>query len=146
MKTPSCSSLFSVVFAFALVLTAQSVRAQGSPAGVAAAQAIEITGTITNASTKRALEGARVAQVGSDRAVFADQQGVYRLPLTLGTEAVLEVSYSGLDNAMITVRATAGSNRYDVKLTSAIYRLGDFVVAGEREGNAQAITNASLLA
>ena len=142
MKTPSCPCLFSVVFAFALGLTAPSVRAQGSPAGAAAtAKAIEITGTVTNASTKRALEGARVTQVGSDRAVFTDHQGVYRLPLTLGNEAVLEVSYSGLDNASITVRATAdSSSRYDVKLTSAIYRLGEFVVAGEREGNAQAIT------
>jgi len=93
MKTSSCPRLFSVVFAFALVLTAPSVRAQGSPAGAAAAQTIEITGTVTNASTKRALEGARVTQVGSDRVVFADQQGVYRLPLPLGTEAVLEVSY-----------------------------------------------------
>ena len=38
------------------------------------------------------------------------------------------------------VVATGRVNRHDVGLTAEIYKMGQFVVAGEREGNAQAIT------
>ena len=141
MKTPSYLRLFSALVITGWCLSSPAVRAQGTPSGSVAASTFAVTGTVTNAGTNRVLEGARVILVGTDREAFTDRQGVYRLPLPSDGDVMLEVSYTGLDTVTIPVRAKAeGGPRQDVKLTSAIYRLGQFVVAGEREGNAQAIT------
>lgn len=141
MKNPSYLRLFSALVTTVCCLPSPAVRAQGTPSGSVAASTFAVTGTVTNAGTNRVLEGARVILVGTDREAFTDGQGVYRLPLPSDGDVMLEVSYTGLDTVTIPVRAKAeGGTRQDVKLTSAIYRLGQFVVAGEREGNAQAIT------
>ena len=72
---------------------------------------------------------------------MTDPLGVYRfenLPAGLTT---VEASYSGLDPATQSVTVVAGQEvRSDFALTSQIYALTKFVVAGEREGNAQAVT------
>ncbi len=53
----------------------------------------------------------------------------------------LTVSYSGLDAKTITGRVAAGATaEHDIGLTSAVYRMDKFVIEGEREGNALAIT------
>lgn len=126
MKTPR---LFIVFTLLALI---------GSAA--ASAQTV-LSGAITNSATGRALEGARVALRGTDRATVTDPLGVYRfenLPAGLTT---VEASYSGLDPATQSVTVVAGQEvRSDFALTSQIYALTKFVVAGEREGNAQAVT------
>jgi len=109
-------------------------------APVALAQAV-LSGTVTNAGTGRALEGARVQVQGTDLATFSDRQGVYRFVDIKPGSVAVEVSYTGLDTAVAPVTITAGAvNRHDVRLTSQIYAMGQFVVAGEREGNAQAVT------
>ena len=109
-------------------------------APVAWAQAT-LSGTVTNAATGRALEGARVALTGTNRETFSDRQGSYSFEGVAPGAVIAEVSYSGLDT--ITTPATMQPNqatRLDFKLTSQIYAMGQFVVAGEREGNAQAVT------
>ena len=51
------------------------------------------------------------------------------------------VSYSGLDPAKSTVNVAAGHRAVrDFDLTSAVYMLDAFKVAGEKEGAAAAIT------
>lgn len=98
-------------------------------------------GTVNNAATHRTLEGARVVLQGTDREVLTDNLGVYRFGGLPAGEVTLLVSYTGLDTAPVTFRVAPGETvRRDVKLTSSIYRLDQFVVAGEREGNAQAVT------
>jgi len=108
---------------------------------VAAESSAVITGTVSNAATGRTLEGARVALRGTDRETTTDSLGAYRLgPLPPGP-IVLTVSYTGLDAAEFPLTVTAGATlRQDARLTSSIYKMGQFVVAGEREGNAQAVT------
>jgi outer membrane receptor protein involved in Fe transport len=55
--------------------------------------------------------------------------------------AVLAVSYTGLKNAEVPVAvAASGITRKDIGLTADVYRMDQFVVASEREGNAKAIT------
>jgi len=109
-------------------------------APVAWAQAT-LTGTVTNSATGRALEGARISVKGTERQTFSDRLGVYTLENLPDGPVALDVSYSGLDAQSPAATVRAGQeNRLDVKMTSQIYAMGQFVVAGEREGNAQAVT------
>ena len=107
---------------------------------IASAQT-RLTGIVTNEATGRALEGASVALKGTDRAAVTDRQGAYNFESLTPGVVTLEVAYSGLDRAAPSVTLQAGvPNRLDVKLTSQVYALSKFVVSGEREGNAQAVT------
>jgi iron complex outermembrane receptor protein len=99
-----------------------------------------LIGTVTNVATGRTLEGVRVILQGSSREAFTDSEGVYRFENLAPGEVTLAVSYTGLDPTIVAVPVTAGVNRRDIDLTSEIYRLNRFVVAGEREGNALAVT------
>jgi iron complex outermembrane recepter protein len=128
--TRACFRLLSI---FAVVLC-------GSLAPAALAQTT-LTGTVINTATGRALEGARVAIDGTNREVLTDAGGNYRFDDVAPGSISLSVYYTGLDPAKVPVTLSAGSaNRRDVELTSGIYKMDQFVVAGEREGNAQAVT------
>jgi iron complex outermembrane recepter protein len=100
-----------------------------------------LTGVVTNAATGQNLEGARVVLKGTGREAFTDSQGVYRFSDVPPGTTVLQVSYTGLTAVEAPAEIVAGGrNRRDVGLTADIYLMNSFVVAGEREGNAQAIT------
>ncbi|MSU47974.1 MAG: TonB-dependent receptor [Opitutus sp.] len=111
-------------------------------AGVPAATAqTSLSGTVSNAATGRTLEGARIAIHGSAREAVTDYQGVYRFDELASGNLILSVSYTGLDAIEVPFTVRPGfANHQDVALTSAIYKLDKFVVAGEREGNARAVT------
>lgn len=96
---------------------------------------------MTNAATGKPLEGARIELQGTGRVTTADSTGEYRFTEVAPGSATLSVSYTGLNTIQVPVSVTTGTSaRHDVGLTSEIYRLSEFVVSGEREGNAQAIT------
>jgi hypothetical protein len=100
-----------------------------------------LTGVVTNAATGNTLEGARVVVKGTSTEVYTDSQGVYRITGVSPGEATLSVSYTGLTTVDVPVIVRAGARmQHDVGLTADIYQLSTFVVSGEREGNAQAIT------
>jgi len=100
-----------------------------------------LTGTITNSATGRTLEGAQVMIVGSSRGAVTDITGTYQFDNLPSGNVVLSVSYTGLKTIEVPVEVTSERRiRQDVGLTSDIYTLSKFVVSGEREGNAQAIT------
>lgn len=101
-----------------------------------------ISGIVTNSATGRALEGARVVVQGTTKETFTDKQGNYRFFGVPAGRVVLSISYTGLDTLTDdAVNVTAGTNtRRDIGMTANIYTLGKFVVPGEREGNALAIT------
>jgi TonB-dependent receptor len=108
---------------------------------VAARAQTALTGTITNSATGQNLEGARVVLQGTGREVVTDSQGVYRFDNVPAGNATLVVSYTGLDAVDVPVQVvTGGTQRKDVGLTADIYKMSKFVVSGEREGQAQAIT------
>lgn len=106
----------------------------------AVAEQATLIGTVTNAATNRLLEGARVTLVGQNRETITDGFGAFRFANVPAGEVRLAVEYTGLDAAEVVVQTGPGVTRQDIKLTSEVYTLGQFVVSGEREGNAQAIT------
>lgn len=100
-----------------------------------------LTGVVTNSATGRALEGARVILREAEREAITDKEGVYRFIDVAPGTVTLTVYYTGLNPVEISVEMTPGSsNRHDVGLTADIYKLDKFVVSGERESNALAIT------
>jgi iron complex outermembrane receptor protein len=124
----SLRGLCSVAFSLAL------------PAAVAMAQS-SLTGVVINDATGRALEGARVTLQGTDREATSDRQGAFRFDDLAPGPVTLVVSYTGLDPATVPLTVAAGQpTQREVRLTSQIYAMNKFVVAGEREGNAQAVT------
>src|SRR5687767_7625792 len=107
----------------------------------AASAQSSLVGTVTNAATGRALEGARVVIDGSDREVLTDSAGGFRFDGISPGPMKLTISYTGLDETTVPVTVQPGTQtRRDVGLTSQIYAMNAYVVAGEREGNAQAVT------
>lgn len=107
--------------------------------GQASSDAI-LTGRVSNAATKASLEGAVVTVDGNGRSVRTERDGTYRVQVPAGSHT-LQVSYTGLDPQTMPVDAAAGATvRHDFDLTADIYKLSPFTVAGEREGNALALT------
>jgi iron complex outermembrane receptor protein len=104
--------------------------------------AATIAGTVSNAATRAALEGAVVSLQGSPVHALTDRAGHFELPRVAPGTYTLEVSYTGLDPYTQTI--TVGTERVTVPpigLRSDIYKLEAFTVAGEREGSAAAITS-----
>ncbi|MBM3874745.1 MAG: TonB-dependent receptor [Verrucomicrobia bacterium] len=115
------------------------------PAADAMSGSAQSTGTIAgrvgNAATKSYLEGAVVELVGTGRTVVTDRDGAYQFTGVAAGSAALSYSFTGLDAQQVTVSVGAGQRVVrDVELTSAIYQLEKFTVAGEREGTAKAET------
>ncbi len=100
-----------------------------------------ITGTISNSATGNLLEGARVELAALGRTVFTDDTGRYVLSGVPAGTHDLAVTYLGLDPVRATVSVAAGARaERNFDLTTAIYKMDAFKVAGEREGDAAALT------
>lgn len=125
-----------------LALTLSPVQPTRAAEGdTASAAHATLTGVVTNAATGRTLEGARVVLQGANREVVTDNHGVYRLADVAPGPATLSVSYTGLNPMDVAVVTAIGAVvQRDVGLTADIYTMSTFVVSGEREGNAEAIT------
>ncbi|MFO1447406.1 MAG: TonB-dependent receptor [Opitutaceae bacterium] len=121
-----------VLFALMPVLT----QAQGTGT---------VTGRVLNEGTGQYLRNATLAVKGTDVTAISESGGTYTLTGVPAGAVELTVSYLGLDTQTIPVTVVAGQSvRQDVNLSSVVYdketiRLGAFVVATEREGNAKAI-------
>ena len=99
-----------------------------------------LMGRVSNRGTAAYLEGAVIGVEGTNRVVRTDQDGSYRLMLPPGSHTLL-VTYTGLDPERVTVSIPAGGQvTQDFDLTSEIYLMSKFVVAGEREGDSLALT------
>lgn len=100
-----------------------------------------ITGTVSNTATGHNLEGAEVTLVPGNLSALTARDGRFELQNVPSGEYKLNVSYAGLDPKQTDARVTAGATaKYDVGLSSEVYQLSRFVVEGDREGNALAIT------
>ena len=106
-----------------------------------AAEPAALTGTVSNTATGNLLEGAKVDIPALALAAFTDNTGRYVLsPVPPGTHELV-ISYIGLDSIRRQVTVAAGQRAVqDFDLTTAIYRMDEFKVVGEREGGALAIT------
>ncbi len=100
-----------------------------------------ITGTVSNVATRANLEGAEVTLMPGNLTVLTSRDGRFVLPPVAPGSYTLAVSYSGLDRKTVEASVAAGATaNVEVGLTSEVYQLDKFVVEGEREGNALAIT------
>jgi TonB-dependent receptor len=99
-----------------------------------------LTGTASNGATGAYLEGAQVVLQPGNFSVLTERDGRFTFPRLMPGDYTLTVSYAALDAKTIpvTVRGAAVSVG-EIALTAAIYKLADFVVEGEREGNALAV-------
>lgn len=126
--------LVSALFAWILALVLSATAGAQAPATGT------ISGRVSNQATNNNLEGATVQLEGTNHSTSTSREGIYHLQAPAGTYT-LKVSFTGLDSQSFPISVQAGVNVVrDVPLTSSIYQLDKFVVAGEREGNAQAIT------
>ena len=100
-----------------------------------------ITGRVRNENTGQYLQGAEVSVAGGGPLALTARDGSFVLSgLAAGAHSV-SVSYTGLDKQTLTVDVTEGAtSRLEVALTSSVYALDAFVVAGVREGNAASLT------
>ncbi|MBI4626905.1 MAG: TonB-dependent receptor [Verrucomicrobia bacterium] len=122
---------FLVAVTLAVLIRSASAAAAGPETG-------SITGQIQNAATGSYLQGAVVAVDGTTRTAITDREGRYRLSGLSSGAAILVVSFSGLDPQRIPIGiGSDGPAVRDVALTSEIYKLDKFIVAGDREGTAR---------
>src|SRR5688572_5033347 len=113
--------------------------------GVASVAYAQNTGTISgrvlNAGTKAYLDGAVVTVDPGNLSALTTPTGEFFIPNVPAGRYALTASYTGLDSQTVQVSVSPGTPvEQEIQLTSSIYQLDRFVVAGEREGNAAAIT------
>ncbi len=100
-----------------------------------------LSGTVTNAATSHHLDGAEITLAPGGASAFTTRDGRYLLTGLAPGDYTATIRYTGLDPKILPVRVAAGATAtLDAGLTSAVYQLDKFVVEGEREGNALAIT------
>jgi len=111
-------------------------------AAIAHAQSSTVTGSVANAATRAALEGALVSLGGANLTTLTDRAGQFELTRVAPGTYTLEVSYTGLDRYTQTIVVNADRTTIaPIGLRADVYRLEAFTVAGEREGSAAAITS-----
>jgi len=116
------------------LLAAPAVGAQGVATGVIARR-------VTNSATGHNLEGAEVVATPGNRSVLTARDGGFELRNVPPGAYTLTVSYAGLDSKQVPANVTAGgTTSHEIGLSSEVYQLSRFVVEGDREGNALAIT------
>jgi TonB-dependent receptor len=99
-----------------------------------------VIGTVLNAATGNFLAGAVVSLDDTAISDVTDRTGRFQLSRVPAGTHRLRVIYPGLDAGVSTVAVGSGQTTVPpIALTSEVYQLQQFVVAGIREGNAQAI-------
>ena len=122
------------IFVFASLVLSLALQAQTGGTGA-------ISGTVRNEVTGDFLEGAEVRIVGTERVIMTQRDGSFAFAGVTAGRQQLRAFYTGLDVQVTAVVVTAGKTSVvPLALNAAIYRLEAFTVAGQREGNAAAIT------
>ena len=106
-----------------------------------------VTGRVQNIATGQYLNNARITVRGTDRIVFTDDSGTYRLAGLAGP-VVLEVFFTGLDPQAVTVQVALGQTlEQNIDLNNEVLygkhdkavKLAKFVVATGRETDSESI-------
>ena len=133
---------FTVAFALASIFSTLLCGAEST------ATVGTVTGRVQNVVTGQYLNNARITLRGTDRVVFTDESGTFRMPSVPAGPAVLEVFHTGLDPQQIPVEISPGRVvEKNVDLTNVArygqqdgtVKLDSFVVSSARETNAEAI-------
>lgn len=135
---PSLNLRPGLVAVLALALLTPALFAQTAPS---TAERGTVLGTVSNAATRNLLEGAKIEASKLGLSVLTDNTGRFVLSGIPAGDLEITVSYLGLDGQKKTVRVAPGQRSVqDFDLTTQVYKLGEFRVTGEREGNALALT------
>jgi iron complex outermembrane recepter protein len=134
-----CRRLRAVAVVFApLCLALNFVFAPvvfGQTAGV-------VAGTVANATTRQFLRAAEVRIEGTNLVTYTEADGSFRLAGVPPGAQRVTVNYAGLNPETRNVTVGAGqTEQLEFKLSSEIYQLQQFVIAGDREGQAKAIND-----
>lgn len=141
MQRKNTLALLIASLAFALAPVHPASAADSRAIGTPAQQGGTVTGRVSNAATLSYLHGAVVQLLGTDRSAITDREGRYDLRNLPPGDVTLAVSFTGLDPQQIRLSVGAGQTVLrDIELTSQIYKMEKFTVAGEREGTALAET------
>jgi iron complex outermembrane recepter protein len=135
-STPFIFFLAGVVLIFAMIvpLRAAEAAAAGQPAA-------SISGRVQHGATGAYLEGAAVKLEPTGQTALTARDGTFYFSSLPAGEYRISVSYTGLDAQAISLPIGAGQSvSREIALTSQVYAMDAFTVAGEREGNALAIT------
>jgi iron complex outermembrane receptor protein len=100
-----------------------------------------LAGTVNNTATGVFLKDALVELPDLGRQTLTDGVGAFRfVDVPVGTHALV-VTYLGLDAIRQTITVEAGQRTsLALAMGTTVYTLGEFVITGEREGNAASIT------
>jgi iron complex outermembrane receptor protein len=99
------------------------------------------SGRVQHAATGAYLEGATVTVEPGGQSILTNRDGSFYFSALPPGDYRFSVSYTGLDTQSIPVGLAAGQSvTRELALTAQIYAMEKFTVAGEREGNALAIT------
>ncbi len=98
-----------------------------------------VTGTVLNASTQKVLERALVTVVGTNLSTLTSADGRFRLSGLPAGSNTLRVSYTGLQDASVSVEAGPVAASVEITLKSDIIVLSEYRVSAEAEGNAYAV-------
>lgn len=99
-----------------------------------------VAGQVVNSATGNSLSNAVVTLAGTSNSALTDRDGRFVLLGVPTGSQTLRVTYTGLNPGTLTLNVSAGVNTApQIALTSDVYRMDSFVVAGVREGNALAI-------
>jgi hypothetical protein len=111
---------FTAAACLALLLASPVCSAADASAPAATQSTGAISGRVQNVATGQYLNNARVTVKGTDRVVFTDQTGSYRLTGLPTGPTVLEVFFTGLDPLQlpVTLRAVDVVEQ-EISLTSA---------------------------
>jgi len=106
----------------------------GPPSGV-------ITGRVQNLATGAYLEGASVTLEPARQATLSLRDGSFSFSSLAPGDYRVSISYTGLDSQTVAVALAGGQTVVrEIALTAKAYAMDKFTVAGEREGNALAVT------
>ena len=134
---PFATRLSRVFFAclIGLVLGATSALAQSTATG-------SLTGRVTDATTKLALPGARVAVAGTNLEAFTDRGGYYELDNVPAGDVALNVSYVGYPAKTASGKVSTGvTTKLDVTFGEEVVKMDAFLISTDAIGSARAFNN-----
>ncbi|MEN9635633.1 MAG: hypothetical protein RL077_4037 [Verrucomicrobiota bacterium] len=100
-----------------------------------------IVGRVANSDTKVYLEGVVVTLAEQGNTTVTDKDGWFSFEGVPAGSRELIGTYLGLDSQRTPVQVKPGERvNVLIELRSSIYRMAEFIVSGEREGNAASIT------
>ncbi len=113
-----------------------SVRALGQSAGTGS-----LSGSVVNESTQKVLERAAITLEGTSYHTLSFADGSFRLNGVPAGSYTVRANYTDLEPAIAAITITAGETTivHLALRSEEIVNLGEFRVAGEREGNAYAL-------